>query len=65
MTGARECLGCGQLRVGNPPAAQCPRCGYLGWAPTRELTETTRRELRDHPIELRALHALGLRTAHT
>ncbi len=32
----------------------CPRCGYVGWAPSVELTEGTRRGLRERPVEQRA-----------
>ncbi|HEY6015543.1 MAG TPA: hypothetical protein VIU44_03505 [Gaiellaceae bacterium] len=37
----------------------CPRCGYVGWAPTDELTETTRRALRDRPLVRRRLVSLA------
>ena len=55
-----ECLRCGKLwteaqrGVRGVHEAECPRCGYLGWAETAQLTETTRRLLRDCPPELRA-----------
>ncbi|MCC6223453.1 MAG: hypothetical protein IT201_08190 [Thermoleophilia bacterium] len=54
-----ECLGCGQprgvrearlLRFGAGP---CPRCGYVGWAPSRDLSEDDRRDLRELPVALR------------
>lgn len=54
-----ECLKCGQLRRMRGPldhvmrAGHCPRCGYVGWAVSGELTERERRELRDLPVERR------------
>jgi hypothetical protein len=33
----------------------CPRCGYVGWADTDELNESTRRLLRDRPLTRRRL----------
>jgi hypothetical protein len=55
-----ECLRCGDqrevgLRGHRPTAGECPRCGYLGWAPTEDLTETTRRVIRERPLEVRRL----------
>ena len=54
-----ECLSCGATRsVGTPPShlrAECPRCGYLGWAESRSLTETLRAKLRERPLEYRRL----------
>jgi hypothetical protein len=58
---AVECLGCGTPRLARCDdharldPAECPRCGYLGWAPERELTEADRDELRRHPLEQRGL----------
>ena len=58
-SGLVECLRCGcQRRLGSAPirvraARECPRCGYLGWAPASELSEAVRRALRDEPVELR------------
>jgi len=55
-----ECLRCGKLWTVAQGAgrgvhdSECPRCGYVGWAETAELTETTRRLLRDRPPELRS-----------
>jgi phage FluMu protein Com len=55
-----ECLRCGKLWTVAASGArgvhesECPRCGYLGWAETTELTETTRRLLRERPPELRS-----------
>lgn len=54
-----ECLRCGLVREVEDPAGhalgvgECPRCGYVGWAPSDELTEDERRALRDVPVELR------------
>jgi hypothetical protein len=57
-----ECLNCGELRRTRLEGLRrihlgdcCPRCGYVGWAPAAELTETTRRALRDRPPERRRL----------
>lgn len=55
-----ECLRCGShreagaspLRNANP---ECPRCGYVGWAPVSDLTERDRRALRARPVERRRL----------
>jgi hypothetical protein len=60
-----ECLRCGQpwvtahgsLRVID--SGECPRCGYVGWAPSRELTEPARRALRDRPLESRRLRSVA------
>ena len=54
-----ECLKCGRVRA--MPSTRdhamsmghCPRCGYVGWALSSELTERERRELRDLPVERR------------
>ena len=54
-----ECLRCGRPRevmgasghVGD--AGLCPRCGYVGWALSDDLSEDERRELRDLPVEAR------------
>jgi hypothetical protein len=43
-----ECLKCGMqhelLRApgGHLQQGECPRCGYLGWAPTADLSEALR-----------------------
>jgi Zn ribbon nucleic-acid-binding protein len=56
-----ECLRCGSTRAARRTVwrhldmSECPRCGYLGWAPTDELTENERRALRDRPLEGRRL----------
>jgi hypothetical protein len=58
---AIECLRCGHTRAFLPAPTrstdeeQCPRCGYAGWAYSTELSENTRRRLRDVPVELRRL----------
>jgi hypothetical protein len=44
-----ECLRCGTSRIARRDvfkhfeAPECPHCGYLGWAPVLELTDTERR----------------------
>jgi hypothetical protein len=54
-----ECLGCGNTRIVRRTvfrrfeAPECPRCGYLGWTPMLELTESERRDLREVPVEQR------------
>jgi Zn ribbon nucleic-acid-binding protein len=56
-----ECLRCGTsrqldpapLRQANPP--ECPKCGYVGWAPVDDLSEQERRALRARPLERRRL----------
>jgi hypothetical protein len=54
-----ECLRCGRLRdvVSSSDhvddAGVCPRCAYVGWACSDDLTEDERRELRDLPVEER------------
>jgi hypothetical protein len=58
-----ECLGCGEERVLHPPSdhrldgGECPRCQYVGWAPSAELDETLRRRVRTRPVERRRLYA--------
>jgi hypothetical protein len=55
-----ECLNCGHERTLTLPegkvlaGCECPRCDYLGWARTVELSEDTRRRLREHPLDSRA-----------
>jgi hypothetical protein len=46
-----ECLRCGFVR--EVEGGACPRCGYVGWAYSYDLTEDERRDLRDHPVEAR------------
>jgi hypothetical protein len=56
-----ECLRCGCTRLvartvfRRLDTPECPRCGYLGWAPMLELTETQRGGLRERPVEQRRL----------
>jgi hypothetical protein len=55
-----ECLSCGCVRaVGDDghtlATGACQRCGYVGWAHVADLTEDTRRELRDVPVPFRPL----------
>ena len=51
-----ECLSCGKKRsVTREEGRQifsgdCPRCGYVGWAPVMSLSERTRRLLRELPL---------------
>ncbi len=58
-----ECLRCGEVRVLYPApgrnldAGECPRCKYVGWAPSVEVAESTRRLLRLRPLERRRMHA--------
>ena len=59
-----ECLRCGESRPFTPgpwryeEAGVCPRCQYVGWAFSNELSERTRRLFRELPLERR----LRLRT---
>lgn len=61
-----ECLRCGRTRRVSGPldhamdAGFCPRCGYVGWAFSRDLTEDERRELRDLPVERRRFEPVGM-----
>jgi hypothetical protein len=54
-----ECLRCGHARAFTPgryryeECGACPRCEYVGWAYTDELSERTRRLFRDLPLERR------------
>jgi hypothetical protein len=54
-----ECLGCGGPRrvpveeAGKGDAGECPRCSYLGWAPSEALSEAIRRRIREQPPETR------------
>jgi hypothetical protein len=60
-----ECLRCGRLRdvvssFGHvADAGVCPRCSYVGWAFSDDLTEDERRELRDLPVEERRFEQLA------
>jgi hypothetical protein len=57
-----ECLRCGLERIVDPSehkrldGGECPRCKYVGWAPSEELDETLRRRVRTRPPERRRLH---------
>jgi Zn ribbon nucleic-acid-binding protein len=54
-----ECLACGanrsvvQAERRRLEPGECSRCGYVGWAETKSLTETLRRALRDRTLEQR------------
>jgi hypothetical protein len=57
-----ECLNCGETRERSRSSAHrvvsddgCRRCGYVGWARTDDLSESTRRLLRDRPLTRRRL----------
>jgi hypothetical protein len=53
-------LACGERReilVEARIAGECPRCGYVGWAASQELSERVRKLLRDVPLELRGARA--------
>jgi hypothetical protein len=62
---AVECLGCGTARLARHDAhrrlesPECPRCGYLGWAPALDLTEADRDELRRRPLHTRGLRRVA------
>ncbi len=52
-----ECLSCGKTRRPVADTLQrvhlddcCARCGYVGWALSEELSESTRRTLRERPL---------------
>jgi hypothetical protein len=62
---AVECLCCGQRRIVSQEQEctfmrvdECPKCGYLGWAPSRVLTERARGLIRRRSPEQRRLHAV-------
>jgi hypothetical protein len=50
MTRSVECLGCGLPRLVTDEAGECPRCGYVGWAPVDAVSEEMRGKLRDVPL---------------
>jgi len=54
-----ECLRCGETRARRPNHRvddhECPRCSYVGWASSAELSEAQRRLLRERPVERRRL----------
>ena len=60
-----ECLRCGTSRIARRDvfkhfdSPECPRCGYLGWAPMLELTEADRRGLRERPVEERRVPSIA------
>jgi hypothetical protein len=58
-----ECLQCGYrraVRKDEPRTAldECPQCRYVGWAASAELSERTRRLLRERPVGRRHLRAV-------
>ena len=58
-----ECLNCGHrrsVREAEPSTGEdeCPRCRYVGWAASAELSERTRRMLRERPVERRRLRVV-------
>jgi hypothetical protein len=58
-----ECLNCGHRRAVldaelRSAEDECPRCRYVGWASTAELSERTRRMLRERPVERRRLRSV-------
>jgi hypothetical protein len=54
-----ECLKCGLPRIVRGielhalGAGHCPRCDYVGWASSHDLTEDERRALREVPVGFR------------
>ncbi|HVM58219.1 MAG TPA: hypothetical protein VMT74_12185 [Gaiellaceae bacterium] len=60
-----ECLRCGAIRTArynvwrHVESAECQRCGYVGWAPSAELTENQRRALRERPLHTRRLRTVA------
>jgi hypothetical protein len=62
---AVECLSCGTSRLARRTvwqrfeAPECPRCGYLGWAPVVELSEVERRRLRERPVAERRIRVVA------
>ena len=56
-----ECLHCGETRVLHQAprrhldAGECPRCTYVGWVTSDDVTEGTRKALRDRPLGRRWL----------
>jgi hypothetical protein len=58
-----ECLSCGHRRAvrgaeRRSALDECPRCRYVGWASSAELSEQTRRLLRERPVDRRRLRAV-------
>jgi hypothetical protein len=62
---AVECLRCGSFRTVERERTQrldpgeCVRCGYLGWALAADISEPTRRTLRERPLERRRLRVVS------
>jgi len=58
-----ECLRCGETRARNREHRvddhECPRCSYVGWASSTELSETQRRTLRERPLESRRVRLVS------
>ena len=60
-----ECLRCGATRTArynvcrHVESAECPRCGYVGWAHSAELTEIQRQALRERPLHTRRLRTVA------
>jgi hypothetical protein len=58
-----ECLRCGSERMLEPAerarldGGECPRCKYVGWAPSDSLDEALRRRVRTRPLEQRRIYA--------
>ena len=54
-----ECLRCGHERPFTPgprrreESGSCPRCQYVGWAFSSDLSEQARKLVRDLPLERR------------
>jgi hypothetical protein len=62
---AIECLRCGTSRIARRnvfrrfDVPECPHCGYLGWAPTVELSDAERDLIRERPLDLRSLRPVA------
>jgi hypothetical protein len=55
-----ECLRCGSSREAEASPlrhanTECPRCGYVGWAPAGALSDRERKIMRQRPLERRRL----------
>jgi hypothetical protein len=49
-----ECLLCGWVRtVEKRDTEDCPRCGYVGWAPAETVSKQARKVLRESPLARR------------
>lgn len=58
-----ECLSCGHRRAVRADERrsardECPRCRYVGWAASAELSERTRRLLRERSLPRRRLYVV-------